>query len=126
MPYEVNIQEEKDCLRVEVSGERRPGHEVEDSVATWSHVAKICEEKNRDRVLGVFNVSGRLPTPAAYALAFNPESYGWNRHLKLALVVMHEESRQDALFVEDVAVSSGYKIRIFDNEEKAAVWLLEN
>ena len=126
MPYEVNIQEEKDYLRVEVSGERRPGHEVEDSVATWSHVATICEETKKDRVLGMFNVSGRLPTPAAYALAFNPESYGWSKRLKLALVVMHEESRQDALFVEDVAVSSGYKIRIFDNEEKAAVWLLEN
>jgi hypothetical protein len=126
MPYEVNIQEEKDYLRVEVSGERRPGHEVEDSVATWSHVATICEETKKDRVLGMFNVSGRLLTPAAYALAFNPESYGWSRRLKLALVVMHEESRQDALFVEDVAVSSGYKIRIFDNEEKAAVWLLEN
>jgi hypothetical protein len=123
MPYKVNIQEEKDYLRVEVSGERRPGHEVEDSVATWSHVAKICEEKKKDHVLGVFNVSGRLPTPAAYALAFNPESYGWSRRLKLALVVIHEESRQDALFVEDVAVSSGYKIRIFDNEEKAIAWL---
>jgi hypothetical protein len=125
MPYEVNIQEEKDYLRVEVSGERRPGHEVEDSVATWSHVAEICEEKKKDRVLGVFNVSGRLPTPAAYAIAFNPESFGWSRRLKLALVVVHEESRQDALFVEDVAVSSGYQIRIFDNEEKATSWLLD-
>ena len=125
MPYEVNIQEEKDYLRVEVSGERRPGHEVEDSVATWSHVAKICEEKKKDWVLGMFNVSGRLPTPAAYALAFNPESYGWSRRLKLALVVVHEESRQDALFVEDVAVSSGYQIRIFDDEEKATSWLLD-
>ena len=125
MPFAVSIQEEKDYLRVEVSGERRPGHEVEDSVATWSHVATICEETKKDRVLGMFNVSGRLPTPAAYALAFNPESYGWSRRLKLALVVMHEESRQDALFVEDVAVSSGYKIRIFDNEKKASVWLLE-
>ena len=125
MPFAVSIQEEKDYLRVEVSGERRPGHEVEDSVATWSHVATICEETKKDRVLGMFNVSGRLPTPAAYALAFNPESYGWSRRLKLALVVMHEESRQDALFVEDVAVSSGYKIRIFDNEEKATAWLFQ-
>jgi len=125
MPYEVNIQEEKDYLRVEVSGERRPGHEVEDSVATWSHVATVCEETKKDRILSVFNVSGCLPTPAAYAIAFNPESYGWSKHLKLALVVVDEEPRRDALFVEDVEVSSGYKTRVFDNEEEATAWLFE-
>jgi hypothetical protein len=125
MAYEVSIQDQQDHVRVEASGTRTPGHEVEDAIATWSEVAKFCDEKKRDRVLGIFKVTGRLPTPAAYAIAFNPESYGWSRRLKLALVVVSEESRQDALFVEDVAVSSGYQIRVFDNEKKATVWLLD-
>jgi len=125
MPYDVNIQEEEGYLRVEVEGQRIPGKEEEDAIGAWSLIAKACKEKQLDLVLSIYNVTGRLPTRAAHAIGYNPARIGWSRNFKAAVVVSDEESRQDTLFVEDVAVSSGYRIRIFDDEQKAKVWLFE-
>jgi len=124
MSYEVNIQEQQDHIRVEVSGERIPGHEEDDAIEVWSRVAKICAAQELDRILCIHRVTGRLPATAAHAIGFDPARFGWNRHLQLALVNLNEESRQDTLFLEDVAVSSGYQIRVFDNEEEARKWVL--
>lgn len=126
MPYELSIKEQQDHIRVEVSGERIPGHEEEDAVRVWSRVAKVCEAKKQDRILCIHRVTGRLPATAAHAIAFDPARFGWSRRFQLALVNLNEESRQDSLFLEDVAVSSGYQIRIFDSEEEAKIWLLGN
>jgi hypothetical protein len=124
MSYEVSIQEQEDYIRVEITGKRAPGSEVEDAVAVWSYVAEVCQAKEKDRILGIYDVTGRLPTRAAHAIAYDPARFGWSKRFKLALVNMHEESRQDVLFVEDVAVSSGYQVRIFDDEQEAEAWLL--
>jgi hypothetical protein len=125
VPYEFSVEEQEDYIRVQVSGARIQGSEVEDAISVWSRVARICDEKKENLVLGIFEVTGRLPTPAAHAIAYDPQRFGWSRRLRLALVVVDEEVRQDALFVEDVAVSGGYQVRIFDNEDKAKVWLRE-
>jgi len=124
MSYEVRVQEQEDYIRVEISGMRTPGNEIEDAIAVWSHVAEVCKKTKKDRILGIHDVTGRLPARAAHAIAYDPARFGWSKRFKLALVEMQEESRQDVLFVEDVAVSSGYQVRIFDNEPEAEVWLL--
>lgn len=126
MPYDLKIQEHENYLRVEVSGERTPGSEVEDATSVWSHVAEVCREKNKDRILGIYNVTGRLSARAAHAIAYDPARFGYSKQFKLALVDFNEESRQDILFGEDVAVSGGYQVQVFENEEEARAWLLEN
>lgn len=124
MPYELGIQEKENYIRVEVFGERIPGHEVEDAIGVWSHVAEVCNAKQMDRVLSIYNVTGSLPARAAHAIAYDPRKFGWSKRFKVALVDLNEESRQDMFFVEDVAVSSGYRVRVFDNEQEAEAWLL--
>ncbi len=126
MPYEVNIQEQEDYLRVEISGKRIPGNEEEDAVSVWSHVADVCRDKEKNRILGIYDVTGRLPIRAAHAIAYNPARFGYSKRFKLALVNLREESLQDVLFVEDVAVCSGYRVRVFEVEEEAEAWLLGN
>ena len=126
MSYEVNIQEQQDHIRVEVSGERIPGHEEDDAIEVWSCVAKNCEAKKQDRILCIHSVTGRLPATAAHAIGFDPARFGWDRRFQLALVNVNEESRLDTLFLEDVAVSSGYQMRVFDDEEEARKWLIEH
>ena len=126
MPYEVSIEEQEEYIRVEASGKRTPGNEVDDAISVWSNVAEVCRAKEKDRILGIYNVTGRLPTRAAHAIAYDPARFGYSKCFKLALVDLNEESRQDVLFVEDVAVSSGYRVRVFENEEEAKAWLLEN
>jgi hypothetical protein len=124
MPYEFSIQETENYIRVEVSGQRTPGSEVEDAIIVWSRVAEVCNAKQMDRILGIHNLTGRLPARAAHAIAYDPAKFGWSKRFKLAIVESNEESRQDMFFVEDVAVSSGYRVRIFDSEQKAETWLL--
>jgi hypothetical protein len=126
MPYEVSIQEQEDYIRVEISGKRIPGNEVDDAVSVWSHVAEVCRAKEKNQILGIYNVTGRLPIRAAHTIAYDPARFGYSKHFKLALVNLREESLQDFLFVEDVAVSSGYRVRVFEQEEEAKAWLLGN
>ncbi|MCH8135928.1 MAG: hypothetical protein IIB77_08130 [Proteobacteria bacterium] len=124
VPYKFCIEEQEDYIKVEVSGERGSGNAEEDAVRVWSRVAEVCAAKKIDRVLGIYKVTGRLPATAAHAIAFDPARFGWSRRFKLAIANLNEESRQDSLFLEDVAVSSGYDVRIFDSEEEAETWLL--
>ena len=124
MPYEFSIQEHHDHLRVEISGERIAGAEEEDAIGVWSEVAKACEARELHRVLCILKVLGRLPATAAYAIGFDPGRFGWSKDLQLALVNVEVESRQDVLYLEDVVVSSGYQMRVFDSEKKARKWLL--
>jgi predicted fused transcriptional regulator/phosphomethylpyrimidine kinase len=125
MPYELSIQEKENYIRVDVSGQRTPGHEIEDAISVWSRVAEVLNEKQIDRVLAIYNLTGRLPARAAHAIAYDPAKFGWSKHFKVALVELNEESRQDMFFAEDVAVSSGYRVRIFDSEQEAEAWLLD-
>lgn len=126
MPYDLKTQEHENYLRVDVTGKRTPGNEVEDAISVWSHVAEICREKNKDRILGIYDVTGRLSARAAHAIAYDPSRFGYSKSFKLALVDINEESRQDMFFVEDVAVSGGYRVQVFESEEEAKAWLLEN
>lgn len=124
MPHQVSIQEHPDHIRVEVSGRWAPGQEEVDAVSTWSHVADVCHARQVDRVLAIYNVTGHLPARTAYAVAHAPEQFGWEERFKVALIDLNEASPQVFLFAEDVAVSSGYQLRIFDHEQEAKAWLL--
>ena len=124
MPYDVKIQEQQDHIRVEVTGERTPGNEEADAISVWSQVADVCRTKQIDLVLGIYRVTGRLPARAAHAIAYDPQRFGWSKQFKVALVNLNVESQQDVIFVEDVAVSSGYRVRVFDDEQEATAWLL--
>ena len=126
MPYKIKIQEKSDYLRIEISGDRSPGQEASEAIEFWSQVAKLCREKNIDNVLTISTLTGRLPTLQAFEIAQSPESFGWDWRFKVAFVDLNEESRQDNLFTETVAVNRGYRAKIFDNEDDAKTWLFDS
>jgi hypothetical protein len=126
MTYKVNIEEQQNYIRVEVSGKRIPGKETDDAIRVWASVAETCRKKNITRILAINNIPGRLPALAAYSLAESPEEFGWSRHFKLTVVDVNEDSRKDNLFTETVAVNRGYNVKIFDNENDAKEWLLQS
>lgn len=123
MPYNCVITREADHIRVEVSGRWMPGEELGDATAVWSQVANACRETGETRILSLWDVSGHLPTMEAYNLANTPASFGWDYSFKLAVVHLHEERFNDALFVETVAVNRGYQVKIFKDERSASQWL---
>lgn len=124
MALEVSIQECKDHIRVEVSGERTSGNEKEDAINLWTQVVEVCRKSEVKKILVISTLTGRVPAVKTYDIAGNPEAFGWSREYKLALVDLDENSRQHNLFAEDVAVNRGFHVKVFDNEEDAKDWLL--
>jgi hypothetical protein len=124
MPYDFNIDVKQDHIRVEVIGHRSKGKEFEDAVRVWSQEADVCREKEINRVLAISKVTGQLPTIAAYDIAEPPGSFGWSQRFKFAYVDLNEESRNENVFSETVAINRGYNVKLFDNEQDAKEWLL--
>ncbi len=124
MSYDLSIQDNQDYIKVVISGDRIPGQEVADISAVLVEVAEYCKEKNSNKVLGVINLSGRLPTMASLNIINTTDSFGWDRKFKFALYDMNDDSRKDNLFTETVATNRGFQLKVFDNEQDANKWLL--
>jgi hypothetical protein len=125
MEYNLTIEADKEFIRFEVSGVRLPGKEKVYAQNVFSQIVKFCREKNQYKLLGIFNVEGKVSSSLeSYRFASSPEEFGWDRKFKLALVDLNEESRIQNLFTENVAVNRGYNIKVFDNETSAIDWLL--
>lgn len=125
MPYETEIQAFEDHIRVAVSGTRMPGKVVADAIRVGKQISKACRDAGVHRVLAIFHMTGRLPPTEAYEIFSDPEALGWSRDIKLALVDMNEDSKEDSLFSETVAVNRAYQMGVFDTEAEAKDWLLD-
>ncbi len=111
-------------MTVNVSGTRRPGHEVDDAIHTWKQVADACRDTGINKILAVFTVVGRLSPIDAYDIVANAKEFGWSHAFKLGLVDLNADSLEDNLFAETVAVNRAYQIMVFDNVTDAEYWLL--
>jgi len=125
MPYNVSIQEKQDYIRIEVTGERDRGHEAKDAIDLWTDIAAVCKTKGIFRVLAIYNLSGDLPTMAAYNVGTKLVENDTIRKMKVALVDLNERSRRTNLFTETVVAnrSSSNQGKVFDNENEAIEWL---
>ena len=124
MPYDVQIETRGDHLRVNVSGIRSPGREVEDSVHTWKQVADVCRDTGIEKILTIFELEGRLSPIDAYDIVARTKEFGWSHAFKMAVVDLNSETLDDNLFAETVAVNRAYEIMVFDNVADARDWLL--
>lgn len=125
MSYNITIKEKGNHIRVEVTGKRIPGKEVEDAGIIWSQVSEICRTKNIDKILLVSKVTGPLSFFASFNIAATPKDYGWSNRFTLAAVIFDEKARKGYLFSETVADNRMFVLKIFDNEQDAKTWLFE-
>ena len=125
MPYEIQIQVHESYLRAEISGARTPGQEVHDAMHTGRQISDAVRHSGVSKVLAIFKMTGRLPAVESYEIYSNPQEFGWSREVKVALVDMNPESKDDSLFSETVAVNRAYDMSVFDNERDALEWLLD-
>ena len=75
-------------------------------------------------MLAYIEVAGIFPTEAAFEVASDPESWGWERHFKAAMVYTHRE-RYENNFSETVAFNRYINIKGFMDEDEARQWLTE-
>ena len=99
-----SFTKEKDLIRLDISGEYTVGKEAEEAIEIWSEAADLCRSSNLTRVLAYIDVAGVFPTDAAYEVASDPESWGWERRFKAAMVYTHKE-RFENNFSETVNTS---------------------
>ena len=124
MPYECQIKELPEYLRVDVTGDWTPGMEFEDAFDVWKQVAEEYRRSETAKILSVWDVPGRLPTMSAYELGAKISSLGVDRTFSLAIVHLSKERLEDSLFAETVAINRGFHIKMFSDEKSALPWLL--
>ncbi|MGI9238806.1 MAG: hypothetical protein ACR2QZ_15510 [Woeseiaceae bacterium] len=100
------------------------GKEAEEAKQIWSEAADLCRKNNLTRVLAIIDVPGVFPTYAAYEVSSDPESWGWERHVKAAMVYTDKE-RYENNVSETVAFNRYINIRGFMDESDARRWLAE-
>ena len=125
MPYDCNIENRGDHIRVEISGERVRGKEVDDIIRVLFEVIEFCRNTGISRILAISKLNGRIPTLTAFNITESLKKIGWEKNFKLANVIMDNESKEDSRFGETVALNRGFPYRVFDNEQDAKMWLLQ-
>lgn len=126
MSYQINFTVEQNYLRVDVSGKRVRGKEVENAVSLFSQIAKVCRAKRLSRILVVSRVAGTLSLFSVFKVVKTPEKIGWDRRFKIAYVDCNEESKEEVLMGETFVVNRGYRMtKVFTDEKTALAWLLD-
>ncbi|MGI9546247.1 MAG: hypothetical protein ACR2MM_03350 [Flavobacteriaceae bacterium] len=114
----------KDYLRIEFSGQRMVGSEIEEARNMWLQVANLCKESGVHNILAHMNIEGRLPIDSAYKLAQSVEEIGFDRRYKLAVVATNIEVSQNIQLSETIFANMGYEVRTFKKVRLAKKWLL--
>jgi len=126
MRVQYSIDNNLDHLRACVYGYWTPGKESEEIIRFLAKLADASRKLGVNRILAVIDIPGRIHIWDAHKVANSPESYGWDRSFRLALVFTHEERFESNLFSERLAVSHGYMVKVFRDESSAKAWLLES
>lgn len=126
MTYDISVQTRQDYLRVEVSGQRIPGHEVGDALDVWKKTAVKVRETGVNRILLIGKVPGRIPAAAANLAVKLAEQVQSRVNYKVAMVFTDLETLDSHNLTTTFARNLGYEVDIFDNETDARKWLCSN
>ncbi len=114
----------KDYLRVEFNGNRTPGQEVEEGIATWKQVADIARKVKLNRIMVVSKVKGRLPAVSAFNITESLDIIGWQQDFIIAGVAPDKIAFTNLSIFETIMQNLGYEGKMFENESDAKKWLL--
>jgi hypothetical protein len=108
-----------------IKAESRARKSLEWARRFWSEVVKACEKNNCYKVLGVSESLVVMPflDGLDHADLFN--ELGIDRKYRIAWVELNEEATDTVAFVDDFLYNRGLPGRLFQNEEEAKTWLLE-
>ena len=82
----------------------------------------VLEEQGSTRILfDIRDAEIAASTIETFKTAADPQSWGWKREYKAAVV--YSEITEDDLFLETVGVNRGIQIKIFDDIDEAISWL---
>ncbi|MBT8308377.1 MAG: hypothetical protein KJN85_15665 [Maribacter sp.] len=114
----------QDYLWIEFTGNRTPGNEIEEGIATWKKVADLAKELNRNRLMVVSKVVGRLPALSAFSITESLDIIGWQHDFIVAGVAPDKINFTNLSIFETIMQNLGYEGKMFENEGHAKKWLL--
>lgn len=114
----------QDYLWIEFTGNRTPGNEIEEGIATWKKVADLAKELNRNRLMVVSKVVGRLPALSAFRITESLDIIGWQHDFIVAGVAPDKINFTNLSIFETIMQNLGYEGKMFANEGHAKKWLL--
>ncbi len=126
MPYAAEFQIVDDYVRLDVTGERRPGDAAAQAGDVIEKTVEFCRSVGVYRVLVVLHLEGRLSALDSYDIVVHAKDHGWTHAFKLAFVERHRDTFADVKFTEIVAANRAYPIRAFESEAEALGWLRED
>jgi hypothetical protein len=126
MAYDYKIEDRQQYIRVEISGKRTPGNELEDIAPIWSEATQTCRERKINKLLAVLKLTGTMSIIASYNVVKFADRIGWSRELRVALVDLGGVPDRNNLFTETVAVNRGYQLKVFRDEQEALTWLISD
>ena len=128
MAYDLDIDINGDILRVEIFGERSrdPEQLKQDSHAAWREIAQVTSENRLEKLLVVSHAKGDYSALKAYEINSTLDACGVQRGWTIAFANLDENSFEDVRFAETVAVNRGFKVGVFQSEDRALSWLLKS
>lgn len=124
MPYNYNIENRGNHLRVEVRGHRRLETVAADNRQLWTDVAAASAQFDVTRILTVYRMTGPFLPLVIFDLTEKPEEIGWTREHRVALVDGSGAQFEDWRTIETVARNRGFNVRAFEGIGAAEDWLL--
>jgi hypothetical protein len=124
MSYDIDIELKENYLFATVCGER-----TGENIATLAkEILDVCKKNNIDLVfVDLRKFTGRLNITDSYlVVARILPTIKLFQQLKKVAVLELEERYERSRFFEGVAQDNGYNIRMFEDQDVAAAWLLES
>jgi len=125
MSIQLKNQVFEDYLRIEFSGKRTQGKELEEGIGAWKQVANIARKAHKNRIMVISKVIGRLPAVSAFNITESLDIIGWQPNFIIAGVAPDKIAYANLSIFETLMQNWGYEAKMFENESDAKKWLLD-
>lgn len=122
MPYQYDISEYDNYLRIEVKGTRAETDVTQESLAMWKDVANQCQKKHLNLILAIFHLEGTRSLTDTFNIVAGVQDWIWPE-LVIAYVDTNPTNIKTNIIVEKSAMIHGINFRTFLTEEDGVAWL---
>lgn len=89
----------------------------------WSRITQMCLERGIRRVINISDIVGGASSTAALRVFSNPEDFGWDRSIRMAIVRPDARTRQIIGMAIEVSKRNGWPFELFATEAEGLAWL---
>ena len=121
MPFEISLDEERAMIVARHYGKIT----VDEINVSRSKIGRIAQERGWSRVfIDAREIRTRFSVTEVFELGTTNVDHGFTWSMKLAIIV-EDVDLENARFYETVSQNRGTNVRLFESEQEALAWLIE-